>query len=447
MSSYFLVSNNSDIMNVIRELPIEKYSMTIGKKRGIVVNQSLEELSSMFDKTFKKIENIKKVFVNMIGSTSYEGIEEVSLSIDDPKKVVVKDWNGNGIGKPLFVQATADILSSVIKTQINIYVPHGNVRESENRTGFNIFMWSSPVNNKSVGHAPETIFGYRVDCRDSPFSSSHIGITIYDDSNDYEVAEIINNCLYIHHDICHHGSKREINMYRRILEEVKNEILASPEDREKELIKKLGLNRNTYIDMCSKRMDKDKQNAVKVNVEEKKKIKEYQVKIIESLRSIKRSDSLINNLDGELEKEKSHYGEEFDKLLSLDKVIGLEVSEKGINVFTDIIYCEDSRNKKIHELGKYKITIPIGNGFILWDNLTRKVNGYQDRMNAPHVFGNRKACLGSLEEVIPELIATYQFSVIAMLAIQFLESANVEDSAGKFIYKWPVKKSKKEKDE
>ena len=69
-------------------------------------------------------------------------------------------------------------------------------------------------------------------------------------------------------------------------------------------------------------------------------------------------------------------------------------------------------------------------------------------MHAPHVFKEGKACLGNAEQVLPDLIAKYQFSIIAMYAIQFIESVNVEDSAGSRITQWPVvEKPKDERDE
>ena len=38
-----------------------------------------------------------------------------------------------------------------------------------------------------------------------------------DDS--YAVAELVGINLYIHHDVCHHGSEAEVKLFRRILEE------------------------------------------------------------------------------------------------------------------------------------------------------------------------------------------------------------------------------------
>jgi len=39
---------------------------------------------------------------------------------------------------------------------------------------------------------------------------------------------------------------------------------------------------------------------------------------------------------------------------------------------------------------------------------------------------------------MPQLIADYEFAALAMIAIQFIENVDVDDSAGSFIRNWPV---------
>ena len=168
--------------------------------------------------------------------------------------------------------------------------------------------------------------------------------------------------------------------------------------------------------------------------------------MIEMIRQMEDSELLLNNYNAALEEKKETYRIEFDKLLEVDKVIGLDVSSRGIEVFTDTLYCKDPRSKKIHEIGKFRISIPIGSGSISWNNLSRRVYGYSEAMHAPHIFKNGKACLGNAEQVLPSLIANYQFSIIAMYAIQFVESVNVSDCAGSRITAWPVAKLFKSKE-
>jgi hypothetical protein len=66
------------------------------------------------------------------------------------------------------------------------------------------------------------------------------------------------------------------------------------------------------------------------------------------------------------------------------------------------------------------------------------VDGFEEDMNAPHVYSDGHACLGNVEDLFPELIAKRDFASALQLAIVFIESVNVNDSAGKKIDHWPV---------
>ena len=123
-------------------------------------------------------------------------------------------------------------------------------------------------------------------------------------------------------------------------------------------------------------------------------------------------------------------------------VTNIEVDDKKIKVFTDTLYCTDPRTDILHEIGEFRIEISF-NGkedCVRWFNLTRDINGNMPDMQAPHVFKNGKACLGNAAEIFPELIANFEFAAVALVAIQFIESVNTDDSAGKHIDSWPIAK-------
>lgn len=436
--NYLLVSNDSEIKELLKELlPMEHHPMELDGKMGeMVVNQSdVHELGSRLTDFFKKFKNLKNVELNLIGHTKYEGIDELYITRGKTKKVIVKTWNGGSGSETAFKEVTEAILSPIIKSTIYMYVPHGTAHEGYKK-GFNIFIWSSQIRDKIK--CPNKIWGYKVSCTDDSFSPAYKGEVICDDS--YVVAELIDNNLYIHHDICHHNTVEELSIYKRVLVEVADILSTSPEEREAMLVKNLEKTRERYIELCQNRIKSEqkkiqnKLSSAMGNIEENKKT------IINDIRKYQEYEFLLNNYKIALKDKQEEFGKEFDKLLSMDKVITVDINSREVEVFTDTLYCEDPRTGKIHEIGKFRISIPIGRGVIKWNNLTRKVYGCDEGMHAPHVFKSGKACLGNAEQVIPELVANYQFSIIAMYAIQFIESVNVDDSAGQYINKWPIAK-------
>ena len=72
-------------------------------------------------------------------------------------------------------------------------------------------------------------------------------------------------------------------------------------------------------------------------------------------------------------------------------------------------------------------------------NLTRTRVSYADsHMNHPHVFQTGRPCLGDIEATFLDLTAKLEIAVMVNLAISYLESVNVNDSAGIGISRWPT---------
>ena len=72
-------------------------------------------------------------------------------------------------------------------------------------------------------------------------------------------------------------------------------------------------------------------------------------------------------------------------------------------------------------------------------NLTRKIND----KHHPHVDSDGVPCLGNIAKAIPDYMAGYEFSVVAMLCIEFLKTADPNDGWGATVKDWPVIKNKK----
>jgi len=441
--NYFLHTNNAEVLTALNKLTIEHPSMEIDGKKGLVIDhpKGKDKVRTFLGEFLKNFDTLKNVKIEWIGQTRYEGIDELYITSGKHKRVTIKNWDGYNETK--FKEITESILGPIVKDPINIYVPHGR-KEAPKKRGFNILFWSSP-NGLKKQLCPSSMWGYKVDCRDEVFLPEYLGIVIYDGL--YPVAELVDgNNLYIHHDLCHHGTNNELEIYRKILIEVIKEIDLSPEDREERRIQKLGKNKELYVDLCLNRIKQELKNADSTLTKLTKDIEVYKTKMIEALRKIEELKLLSINYEAALEAKKESYEIEFDKLLELDKVIHVDVSTKSIEVFTDTLYCRDPRNSKLYEIGKFRISIPIGTGIIKWCNLTRRVTGYSDSMHAPHIFREGKACLGNAEQVLPGLISSYQFSIIAMYAIQFVESVNIDDPAGREITAWPLAKKSKSKE-
>jgi hypothetical protein len=133
-----------------------------------------------------------------------------------------------------------------------------------------------------------------------------------------------------------------------------------------------------------------------------------------------------------------HIKQEYLNLYDIDHVMTVEVQNDRLIISTDTLFCKNPETNNYHEIGEFKITIFINEDRVHWHNLTRQVNGCNDKQMAPHIWKDGYACLGNMNNVFPYLIRNREFSTIIGLAIQFVESVNTSDPAGRYITRWPL---------
>lgn len=130
------------------------------------------------------------------------------------------------------------------------------------------------------------------------------------------------------------------------------------------------------------------------------------------------------------------------RLLESSKIDSIHITDNGrfINVRTGVICAEDERTECWHRMGTYEFRIDTTNADeIRFYNEEPLMQGYANqRMQHPHIFEAGNACAGSHQEVFTELLKSREWPGLIMACIQFLESANTEDSAGQYVHNWPV---------
>lgn len=109
------------------------------------------------------------------------------------------------------------------------------------------------------------------------------------------------------------------------------------------------------------------------------------------------------------------------------------MSDRVILIQTNVLTCVDERSGVTHELGKFDIEIDLQRANLRFKNLTRQM----DEHHAPHVEGGY-ACLGNMNEMLPELFAAHEYAVIAQMAVRYLQSANPDDTWGRGVSRWPI---------
>ena len=236
-------------------------------------------------------------------------------------------------------------------------------------------------------------------------------------------------------------SDKEQEVFKTILEEMKIEFFTPPEERT-EIRKQQAearriASRGQYVKECARRFEKTVAGTRDAITRGHADVESLQQQLVRRIRETSGAERKLEQMLGTRGDEEAKYASEFDKLVSTHKVRDVVAEGGVIKVFTDTLYCTDPRSGKRHEIGVFQIELQTDRGDVRWFNLTRQVDGYKARMQAPHVWYEGHACLGTAAEILPQLIGGYEFAAAAMVAIQFVESVNTDDGAGKHINRWP----------
>lgn len=198
--------------------------------------------------------------------------------------------------------------------------------------------------------------------------------------------------------------------------------------------------RELWLGQCQKRFEKTLTGTKAEIVGCERKIPELQKQLVEQIRILDGLRKKLDQLEATRPESEARYVREFDKLLKTPHVERVTIDSGKICVFTDTLFVRTD-DGKVYEMGRYRIEIYTdgGNGGVRFFNLTRQVKGYWNgKCHHPHVKESGEPCLGNIKEAVPQLLGEYQYSVVTILAIRFLESVNTNDSAGAHIINWPL---------
>ena len=365
--------------------------------------------------------------------------------------VTAKRWNGSRGLREKFVAIATEFVQPLGGRPIYLYNYCDNVERHRPSTDgrIHICIWSSSDALNGDGDMKKVLFGapLKWDGDGTIIKPSGEGGTILLDEDGNQFGKVMDDTIYIHYPLAKEHLRLDWDgkgpeaLFRRILEEIVFLKTATKEEKEARALavaeKRRVRSREEYVRACNGRFEAVMDMSRRVVKESSDKVRGHQQAIVKLIRESKEAQGRLDQMEHSRAESVAAYTREFDNLIKVPKIRDVRVSNEVVNVFTDTLYCVDPRSKKRHEIGAFRIEMHLG-GQVLWFNLTRTVRGIERDMNAPHVYASGKACLGNMSEVIPELIANYEFAALAMVSIQFIENVNVDDAAGECIKNWPV---------
>ncbi len=124
-------------------------------------------------------------------------------------------------------------------------------------------------------------------------------------------------------------------------------------------------------------------------------------------------------------------------LVQHEKIKDVHIDNQFVTIFTVPLRIYASNNK-IYQGGEYTIKINMFDSNVTFDSNCKHSSFWSTQDPHPHVDGQtKKACFGNIDSTIAELCSQMQLYALVMILIDFLESANTADAAGKCVVNWP----------
>lgn len=178
----------------------------------------------------------------------------------------------------------------------------------------------------------------------------------------------------------------------------------------------------------------------------KEKASDLREAIMHNLRNIEKAEQKVIALEDELENGSNaseKMGKDWKALLNDDKITDILFKSGWFHIHTDKMPIHASPSQSVYEGGPYEIKINFNDGAIrVFAPEESRHRGYWSSADPhPHIGNGVNPCFGNLDETVAVLLSQFELSALVYSLIDFLQSANQNDPAGRNVQHWPLLKA------
>lgn len=336
--------------------------------------------------------------------------------------------------------------ANIFKTNVNTFCPHGRVVVPKRESGELKIIFYAAYGTDSYEFSSQrypNVFGIRLqEGQRDGITPSKKGIPIYDQDN--LIAEYVDGSLFVLFDLMH--SKYEIVfLMAKILENfVIQGLMKNVSARRLVILQKFLIQYQKYISSIEFILFFQ---AIPRRLNGKMEVVKGEINSLNHDLIIKYRQR--NDLSMALNNYKEHPKDAMTEIESLKEIPEIDsfsiespstdsTDKQLVVLFTKPITIEYQRTK--YKIGSFKIEIDFSGQLdsdnVKCTNLTRKI---EETFDHPHI-NNGSCCFGNIEEVVPELIASYSLADLARLLICYLQSYTRNDKYRPYrnIEYWPI---------
>lgn len=336
--------------------------------------------------------------------------------------------------------------STFFNKNIKVHYMNSDLAEKRNgNTTIQVMMWSAYEDSEMEFPESDIAFGYKF-CNDGVYKPSE-GCISYGDTIPLIQYDPQQQQIHFLYDVCDNETQDEIKLMEKLIYELLVIIAGNEEEYEKKL--KEGFNRIDEIkcnQVIEKLMESEKRRQIEREEQinrDKDKIRSYREKVRQLYAKVEVNEKIVKAGGLSINDFKAKLNEEINIMKKNAKVSRIEMDNGRIIIHTNDIVCKvpDCPDGKVryYYFGKYKVFVNLTDGDVKFEQKIEKCHRrscWSDKCPHPHISDYGEACLGSCAPLIADCIDTYQWGILADVLVTYLESVNLQDSAGKNFYRW-----------
>ena len=358
-----------------------------------------------------------------------------TIVFDQLRKPIVRvfGWQEErGVDRRPFVQIVREELLKAMQVDVILHCDdHPRPSRPQANGAFNIHLWASPLPETQVrrlegGYA----FGMPMPVSKQVFLPSGKGIAI-SDSQHFAIGELFDSmnayCLFAAMATGNVTEQRMFRHFCRRLVALLRDAKAARTLEEQAAERKHDLERREYA-YVARSIVRESGQATTAGT----KVQDARKKVEAAQRAFQLAEQEFLLAEQELAQQQNTASSaerlaraEFRRFLADPKYIQVEPYDRGIKIWTRMLYCFDKQSHEIRRIGEMRIelTLPLGttSGSIKVFNLTQL-----DKQNRhhPHINNSGEPCLGTSRDLFAKLFNKRDLYALAAYAIQYIESTN-----------------------
>lgn len=168
---------------------------------------------------------------------------------------------------------------------------------------------------------------------------------------------------------------------------------------------------------------------------------DYKRRYLDYLNRIFVSRCTIEGLKNKINEIEAKIMEELNTVTDISHITGIRFEDDKIVAHTDTIYVVTRLRGETEDtkflIGDFDIKIDLVNNEVRMINTTNKRKSYwSGQDNAPHVRNSGQACWGNVDATVAQLLSSAEVKALLSVVVNYLESVNLDDPAGKCIVNW-----------